>query len=269
MRYLLNCCLPSAGLVAARPGCSTPRFARASTATAGRRSCWGAFHGAAATSPASGCTRSASARSTCCSRCSTRLARQRPTWECVISTTTRTGYRTGHARSTPLIASSTARSISAGPCARAMRRIRPDLLVLAELELWPNLIQLAHEQGARVAVVNGRLSDNSFRGYRRIRPLVRSDLQADRSDRRPESTQYAERFLQLGAPPRDGVRDRLDEVRRGRDRSPQSGNTALALALADWPTTTSSSWPAARRIRRSSWRSTLSRRSRITILDCG
>ncbi len=55
---------------------------------------------------------------------------------------------------------------------QAVRRARPDLLVLAELELWPNLIAAAKNYGARVAIVNGRLSDKSFRGYRRIRWVV-------------------------------------------------------------------------------------------------
>ena len=40
----------------------------------------------------------------------------------------------------------------------AMRRVRPDVLVLAELELWPNLIRAVKRRGAKVAVINGRLS---------------------------------------------------------------------------------------------------------------
>ena len=67
-----------------------------------------------------------------------------------------------------------------------MRRIRPDLLVLAELELWPNLIAAARASGARVAVVNGRLSERSFRGYRRIRRLLRADAGSTRSGGRAE-----------------------------------------------------------------------------------
>jgi 3-deoxy-D-manno-octulosonic-acid transferase len=83
---------------------------------------------------------------------------------------------------------------------RAMHRVRPDLFVLAELELWPNLIWAAQRSGARVAVVNGRLSENSARGYRRIRPLVERmlrpiDMIAVQTDA------YAARFLELGADP--------------------------------------------------------------------
>ena len=81
---------------------------------------------------------------------------------------------------------------------RAMRRIRPSLLVLAELELWPNLIRAANEHGAKVAIVNGRLSERSFRGYHRIRRWLRSTL--DRIDCiAVQTAEYAERFRALGA----------------------------------------------------------------------
>lgn len=59
----------------------------------------------------------------------------------------------------------------------AIRRIDPNLLVLAELELWPNLIQLASESELPVFVANGRLSKNSHRNYRRFGFLTRSMFQ--------------------------------------------------------------------------------------------
>jgi 3-deoxy-D-manno-octulosonic-acid transferase len=46
------------------------------------------------------------------------------------------------------------------------------LIVLAETEFWPNFLRLAHESGARVAVVNARISDRSWPGYRRARPIL-------------------------------------------------------------------------------------------------
>jgi 3-deoxy-D-manno-octulosonic-acid transferase len=79
-----------------------------------------------------------------------------------------------------------------------MARVRPMLLVLAELELWPNLIAAARSAGANVAVVNGRLSDKSFRGYGRLRPLVRW-LLARVDVIAAQNAQYADRFLALGA----------------------------------------------------------------------
>src|SRR4051812_11087899 len=57
-----------------------------------------------------------------------------------------------------------------------LRVIRPALFVLAETEFWPNVIRLAKQAGAKIAVVNARISDRSLPGYRRnawfIRPIL-------------------------------------------------------------------------------------------------
>lgn len=50
--------------------------------------------------------------------------------------------------------------------------LRPELCVIAETEFWPNFLRVAHRSGARVAVVNCRISDRSFPRYRRWRPLL-------------------------------------------------------------------------------------------------
>ena len=41
-------------------------------------------------------------------------------------------------------------------------RIQPDLFVLMETELWPNLIHSIKNIGATIALANGRISDRSF-----------------------------------------------------------------------------------------------------------
>jgi len=53
-----------------------------------------------------------------------------------------------------------------------LRALQPRLVVLAETEFWPNFLRLARESGARVAVVNARISDRSLPGYRRWRWLL-------------------------------------------------------------------------------------------------
>jgi 3-deoxy-D-manno-octulosonic-acid transferase len=47
--------------------------------------------------------------------------------------------------------------------------LRPELVVVAETEFWPNFLRLAKLGGARVAVINCRISDRSFPGYKRLR----------------------------------------------------------------------------------------------------
>jgi 3-deoxy-D-manno-octulosonic-acid transferase len=54
-----------------------------------------------------------------------------------------------------------------------MRALRPRLVVIAETEFWPNFLRLAHACGARIAVVNARISDRSWPSYRRFRGLMR------------------------------------------------------------------------------------------------
>ena len=55
--------------------------------------------------------------------------------------------------------------------------LRPELIVIAETEFWPNFLRLAHATGARIAVVNARISDRSWPGYRRFRRLLVRVLQ--------------------------------------------------------------------------------------------
>jgi 3-deoxy-D-manno-octulosonic-acid transferase len=55
---------------------------------------------------------------------------------------------------------------------RTLRGLDPVQLVLAELELWPNLIRIAAKQGCPAMIVNGRLSERSCRGYQKFRILT-------------------------------------------------------------------------------------------------
>ena len=55
---------------------------------------------------------------------------------------------------------------------RTLRGLNPVQLVLAELELWPNLIRLASMQGCPAVVINGRLSERSCNGYQKFRRLT-------------------------------------------------------------------------------------------------
>ncbi|MEY4567753.1 MAG: hypothetical protein RLY14_2723 [Planctomycetota bacterium] len=120
-----------------------------------------------------------------------------PDWEIVLSTTTVTGRKLAQESYPELITFYCPFDFTWG-LKRALSRLRPSMLVLAELELWPNLISLAHRQGVKIAIVNGRLSERSFKGYNRIRFLTRSLLSKLDCISVQNST-YAERFIQLGA----------------------------------------------------------------------
>ncbi|MFA5864376.1 MAG: 3-deoxy-D-manno-octulosonic acid transferase [Phycisphaerae bacterium] len=57
---------------------------------------------------------------------------------------------------------------------RAFRRLRPSLIVLMELEVWPNMLSLAREQNIPVVIANGRLTERSARRYKLLGPIVRN-----------------------------------------------------------------------------------------------
>ncbi len=125
------------------------------------------------------------------------IDRRRLEWDSVISTTTITGYALAKKKYPgrtvfycPLDFSWAVRT--------ALARVRPTCLVLAELELWPNLVAAARERGTHVAIINGRLSDHSFRGYRQLRPLV-SRVLRQIGTIAVQNEEYAARFRALGA----------------------------------------------------------------------
>src|SRR5688572_11880927 len=58
--------------------------------------------------------------------------------------------------------------------ARFLRHFNPRLLVIAESEFWPNLIEVARRRGVPVALVNGKMSAKSFRVHVRTRLIPRA-----------------------------------------------------------------------------------------------
>lgn len=121
-----------------------------------------------------------------------------PDWTVVLSTTTRTG-RAAAARHFP------GRQIFYYPLdlsivvRRVLARIRPDVVALMELEIWPNFLLSTSRRGIPVLLLNGRIGERSFRGYRVLQmifpePLRRIVLYC------VQNAVYAERLARLGVP---------------------------------------------------------------------
>ena len=124
----------------------------------------------------------------------------RPDLPLLVSTVTPTGQATARERAREAAAVCYFPFDLAGPVRRALDGVRPRLVLLLETEIWPVFLLAAERRGIPVGVVNGRLSDRSFRRYRRVRPLLARCLRSlafvgaqTRAD--------ADRFVALGAPP--------------------------------------------------------------------
>jgi 3-deoxy-D-manno-octulosonic-acid transferase len=131
------------------------------------------------------------------------LRAQYPQWHCVLSVTTVTGREVAEEAYPDL-------DVIWFPfdftwaVRRALRRVLPRLIVLAELELWPNFIGAALEMNIPIVVINGRLGERSFRGYRRLRRFIRPTLERI-SLFAVQQEEYAQRLVRLGMP-RDRIR---------------------------------------------------------------
>lgn len=83
---------------------------------------------------------------------------------------------------------------------RFVKLIRPEIYIFAETEIWPNLFDHLHAAGVPMIQVNGRISDKSFGGYKRLRPVTRRVLgKVDRF--LMQSQTDADRICELGAHP--------------------------------------------------------------------
>jgi 3-deoxy-D-manno-octulosonic-acid transferase len=82
---------------------------------------------------------------------------------------------------------------------RWISALRPELVVIAETEFWPNFLRIAHESGAYIAVVNARISDSSLPGYRRWRKLL-SRVLAHVDLFLAQTPEDARRLVEIGAP---------------------------------------------------------------------
>lgn len=82
---------------------------------------------------------------------------------------------------------------------RYLRALRPEMVVLAETELWPNFIASAASARVPIAVVNARISDRSYPRYRRLRWFWRGQLQRIRLYC-AQTEEDAGRLREIGAP---------------------------------------------------------------------
>jgi 3-deoxy-D-manno-octulosonic-acid transferase len=125
------------------------------------------------------------------------LKQNQPDYEIVISSTTDTGL----ARACSLYEKQ--HSVFYFPLdfswmmKKAFDRLRPDMILLAELEVWPNLASIARTRHIPIVVVNGRISDGSFPKYLKFRRMT-GWMFKKVSLVLAQTQEYANRFIALG-----------------------------------------------------------------------
>jgi len=128
------------------------------------------------------------------------LLRALPDAHIVITTTTTTGDE----RAMELYGSKANFTVARFPLdlskylKKFLDAVRPDLVVLMELELWPNFMALCDERKIPVVVGNGRITEPSFRKYKLLGPISRRMFSRVSASLVQEEV-YAQRFRDLGA----------------------------------------------------------------------
>ena len=82
---------------------------------------------------------------------------------------------------------------------RVLDWIRPSLIMMVETEIWPNLLHQAHGRNIPVVLINGRISNASFRYYRWTRPFLKKVFPQYRA-LLMQSDDNAFRIRRIGAP---------------------------------------------------------------------
>lgn len=104
-----------------------------------------------------------------------------------VSTTTETGQRLARERLKAVSGVFYFPLDSSGAVRRALRTIRPSIVIIMETEIWPNFLRIAYEEAVPVVFANARISKRSFARYKRWKFLL--------EDFFAEALRYAVMFL--------------------------------------------------------------------------
>lgn len=127
------------------------------------------------------------------------LARMRPDLSFLLTTGTVTSARLAASRLPPDCVHQFVPLDAAAYLQRFLDHWRPDLAILTESEIWPNLVLETAARGVPIALVNGRMSRRSYRGWSKRRTMAlplfsRLDLVL------AQNARLADWFTDLGAP---------------------------------------------------------------------
>jgi 3-deoxy-D-manno-octulosonic-acid transferase len=87
----------------------------------------------------------------------------------VLSTTTPTGQQLARTRTDIIDYTFFFPLDIPGSLRRTLDRVRPQLVIVAETEIWPNFLRLCKQRRIPVMMINGRISDKSFPRYKKVK----------------------------------------------------------------------------------------------------
>jgi 3-deoxy-D-manno-octulosonic-acid transferase len=171
-----------------------------------------------------------------------RIRRAYPDRRIVLSTTTPSGRALASARPDVDLVMYFPFDLP-GPIRRCLDKVRPEMVIIAETEIWPNFLRICARRGVPVFLVNGRISDRSLRRYVLAARWLPRVLDGFRLLAMQSETD-AERIRSIGAPPERVVvlgnlkydhpsaPGRIPESLRRVLNGPDAGNAPLIVAAS-------------------------------------
>src|SRR5215510_11371817 len=114
---------------------------------------------------------------------------------------------------------------------RAVERVDPEMVIVAQTEIWPNFLRACRARHTRVVMINGRISDKSFSRYRLARRWLRRVFQ-DYTIIGMQSEMDRQRIEAIGADPRKVTV--LGNLKYDAVASSRSVDATLGTFLEDW-----------------------------------
>ena len=129
-----------------------------------------------------------------------------PEIKIVVTTGTNTGQEIAHKKLDDTVNLVTYFPFDTPSCVkRFLDNIKPDIIFIAETEIWPNIAIECKKRGIKLSIINGRISDRTYNSYKKLK-LFFKPLLNKYAGIYTQSTEDLNKFLSLGTNPDTTIR---------------------------------------------------------------
>ena len=123
-----------------------------------------------------------------------------PDYKIVVTTGTKTGQEIAHKKYENIASFITYFPFDITFCVdKFLNKINPSVVLIAETELWPTFSAYCHKKGIPLYVINGRISDTTFKSYQFLKGFFK-ELFKNYTEILTQSEEDKEKFIKIGAP---------------------------------------------------------------------
>lgn len=143
------------------------------------------------------------------------LRNKHPDYTIVLSTVTKTGFEMANSKLSQIVNNIIFFPYDFGFSVKsAIKNIDPNVVIIAETEIWPNFTNILSKRNIPIMLINGRISPNSYKGYKKISFFIGKIL-----------AKYTQILMQT-----DGDRERIINIGAPQNKTFTMGNLKLDIS---------------------------------------